>query len=135
MGKPKRERSLPETAAMAVARNLRVSPQKLNLVAGLIRGKKVNTALADLEFSRKRIAQDVRKCVMSAVANAENNHGLDVDDLVVSEAYVGKNMVLKRFHARGRGRSGRILKPFSQITVVVRETRDDAPAAAEAKED
>jgi large subunit ribosomal protein L22 len=112
-----------------------VSPQKLNLVAGLIRGKKVNTALADLEFSRKRIAQDVRKCVMSAVANAENNHGLDVDDLVVSEAYVGKNMVLKRFHARGRGRSGRILKPFSQITVVVRETRDDAPAAAEAKED
>jgi large subunit ribosomal protein L22 len=135
MGKPKRERSLPETAAKAVARNLRVSPQKLNLVAGLIRGKKVNTALADLEFSRKRIAQDVRKCVMSAVANAENNHGLDVDDLVVSEAYVGKNMVLKRFHARGRGRSGRILKPFSQITVVVRETRDDAPAAAEAKED
>ncbi len=135
MGKPKRERSLPETAAMAVARNLRVSPQKLNLVAGLIRGKKVNTALADLEFSRKRIALDVRKCVMSAVANAENNHGLDVDDLVVSEAYVGKNMVLKRFHARGRGRSGRILKPFSQITVVVREARDDAPAAAEAKED
>ena len=135
MGKPKRERSLPETAAKAVTRNLRVSPQKLNLVAGLIRGKKVNTALADLEFSRKRIALDVRKCVMSAVANAENNHGLDVDDLVVSEAYVGKNMVLKRFHARGRGRSGRILKPFSQITVVVREARDDAPAAAEAKED
>jgi large subunit ribosomal protein L22 len=135
MGKPKRERSLPETAAMAVARNLRVSPQKLNLVAGLIRGKKVNTALADLEFSRKRIAQDVRKCVMSAVANAENNHGLDVDDLVVSEAYVGKNMVLKRFHARGRGRSGRILKPFSQITVIVREARDDATAGAEAKED
>jgi large subunit ribosomal protein L22 len=135
MGKPKRERSLPETAAMAVARNLRVSPQKLNLVAGLIRGKKVNTALADLEFSRKRIAQDVRKCVMSAVANAENNHGLDVDDLVVSEAYVGKNMVLKRFHARGRGRSGRILKPFSQITVIVREARDDAAAGAEAKED
>jgi large subunit ribosomal protein L22 len=128
MGKPKRERSLPETAAKAVARNLRVSPQKLNLVAGLIRGKKVNAALADLEFSRKRVAQDVRKCVMSAVANAENNHGLDVDELVVSEAYVGKNMVLKRFHARGRGRSAGILKPFSQITVVVREARDDGPA-------
>jgi large subunit ribosomal protein L22 len=132
MGKPKRERSLPETAAKAVARNLRVSPQKLNLVAGLIRGKKVNAALADLEFSRKRIAQDVRKCVMSAVANAENNHGLDVDDLVVSEAYVGKNMVLKRFHARGRGRSASILKPFSQITVVVRESRDDGQAGDEA---
>jgi large subunit ribosomal protein L22 len=128
MGKPKRERSLPETAAKAVARNLRVSPQKLNLVAGLIRGKKVNAALADLEFSRKRVAQDVRKCVMSAVANAENNHGLDVDELVVSEAYVGKNMVLKRFHARGRGRSAGILKPFSQITVVVRELRDDGQA-------
>ena len=92
-------------------------------------------ALAELQFSRKRIAQDVRKCVMSAVANAENNHGLDVDDLVVSEAYVGKNMVLKRFQARGRGRSGRILKPFSQITVIVREARDDAAAGAEAKED
>jgi large subunit ribosomal protein L22 len=131
MGKPKRERTLPDTAAKAVARNLKVSPQKLNLVAGLIRGKKVNTALADLEFSRKRIAQDVRKCVMSAVANAENNHGLDVDDLVVAEAYVGKNLVMKRLHARGRGRSARILKPFSQITVVVREMREAAKAEAE----
>jgi large subunit ribosomal protein L22 len=130
MGKPKRERSLAESEAKAVARSLRVSPQKLNLVAGLIRGKKVSQALADLEFSRKRIAGDVRKCVMSAVANAENNHGLDVDDLVVAEAYVGKNLVLKRFHARGRGRSGKILKPFSQLTVVVREEK----AAAEAKE-
>src|ERR687895_2372424 len=130
MGKPKRERSLAESEAKAVARSLRVSPQKLNLVAGLIRGKKVNQAIADLEFSRKRIAGDVRKCVMSAVANAENNHGLDVDDLVVAEAYVGKNLVLKRFHARGRGRSGKILKPFSQLTVVVREEK----AAAEAKE-
>jgi large subunit ribosomal protein L22 len=128
MGKPKRERSLAETEAMAVARNLRVSPQKLNLVAGLIRGKKVNQALADLEFSRKRIAGDVRKCVMSAVANAENNHGLDVDDLVVAEAYVGKNLILRRFHARGRGRSGRIEKPFSQITVVVREVKESAEA-------
>jgi large subunit ribosomal protein L22 len=130
MGKPKRERSLPENEAMAVAKNLRVSPQKLNLVAGLIRGKKVDTALADLEFSRKRIAADVRKCVMSAVANAENNHGLDVNELVVAEAYVGKNLVMKRFHARGRGRSGKIVKPFSQITVVVREV-EEKPAGKE----
>ena len=128
MGKPKRERRLAETEAKAVAKSLRVSPQKLNLVAGLIRGKKVNQALADLEFSRKRIAGDVRKCVMSAVANAENNHGLDVDDLVVAEAYVGKNLILRRFHARGRGRSGRIEKPFSQITVVVREVKESAEA-------
>src|SRR5690606_24788057 len=135
MGKPKRERSLSENEAQAVARNLRVSPRKLNLVAGLIRGKKVDTALADLEFSRKRIAQDVRKCVMSAVANAENNHGLDVNDLVVSEAYVGKNLVMKRFAARGRGRGFSIMKPFSQITVVVRETEADAekPKAKKAK--
>jgi large subunit ribosomal protein L22 len=132
MGKPKRERSLPENEAMAVAKNLRVSPQKLNLVAGLIRGKKVDTALADLEFSRKRIAADVRKCVMSAVANAENNHGLDVNELVVAEAYVGKNLVMKRFHARGRGRSGKIVKPFSQITVVVREV-EEKPAGKEAE--
>src|SRR5690606_22313064 len=128
MGKPKRERSLPENEAKAIVRNLRISPQKLNLVAGLICGKKVNSALADLEFSRKRIATDVRKCVMSAVANAENNHGLDVDDLIVAEAYVGKNLVMKRFHARGRGRSSRILKPFSQITVVVREVKEAAEA-------
>jgi large subunit ribosomal protein L22 len=129
MGKPKLPRTLEENEAKAIARNLRVSPQKLNLVAGLIRGKKVAQALADLEFSRKRIAGDVRKCVMSAVANAENNHGLDVDDLVVAEAYVGKNMTLKRFHARGRGRSGKILKPFAQITVVVREVKAAAEAA------
>ena len=121
MGKPKRERSLSDKEAQAVAKNLRVSPQKLNLVAAMIRGKKINKALAELEFSRKRIAVDVRKCVMSAVANAENNHGLDVDDLVVAEAWVGKNMVLKRFHARGRGRGARVFRPFSQLTVVVRE--------------
>jgi large subunit ribosomal protein L22 len=129
MGKPKRERSLSDAEAQAVARNLRVSPRKLNLVAGLIRGKKVDTALADLEFSRKRIAQDVRKCVMSAVANAENNHGLDVNELVVSEAYVGKNLVMKRFAARGRGRASSIMKPFSQITVIVRQKpeEDEAP--------
>jgi large subunit ribosomal protein L22 len=124
MGKPSHVRSLAENEAMAVAKNLRVSPQKLNLVAGLIRGKKVDQAMADLEFSRKRIAVDVRKCVMSAVANAENNHGLDVNELVVAEAYVGKNLVMKRFAARGRGRSAGILKPFSQITIVVREKPD-----------
>ncbi len=132
MGKPKRERSLAENEARAIAKNLRVSPQKLNLVAGLIRGKKVNSALADLEFSKKRIAQDVRKCVMSAIANAENNHGLDVDDLVVAEAWVGKNLVMKRFAARGRGRSSAIEKPFSQITVIVREVKPVETAAEEA---
>ena len=131
MGKPKRERSLEDNEAMAVAKNLRVSPQKLNLVAQLIRGKKVDKALAELEFSRKRIASDVRKCLMSTVANAENNHSLDVNDLVVAEAWVGKNLIMKRFHARGRGRGSRILKPFSQITVVVREVQ---PAAAAAEE-
>jgi large subunit ribosomal protein L22 len=125
MGKPKRERSLSDSEAQAVARNLRVSPRKLNLVAGLIRGKAVDTALADLEFSRKRIAQDVRKCVMSAVANAENNHGLDVNELVVSEAFVGKNLIMKRFQARGRGRASSITKPFSQITVIVRQKAEE----------
>jgi large subunit ribosomal protein L22 len=128
MGKPSRERSLADNEARAVTKNLRVSPQKLNLVAGMIRGKKVDQALADLQFSRKRIAQDVRKCVMSAVANAENNHGLDVDALVVSEAWVGKNLVMKRFAARGRGRSSTILKPFAQITVIVRQAAEDAEA-------
>ncbi len=128
MGKAKRERELSESEAKAVARNLRVSPQKLNLLAQLIRGKKVETALADLEFSRKRIAKDVRKCVMSAVANAENNHGLDVNDLIVSQAYVGKNLVIRRFHARGRGRMSAIQKPFSQLTVVVKEKAQEAAA-------
>jgi large subunit ribosomal protein L22 len=121
MGKSKRERTLSETEAKAVARMLRISPQKLNLVAQLIRGKKVASALADLEFSRKRIARDVRKCLESAIANAENNHDLDVDDLVVAEASVGKALVIKRFTARGRGRVGRILKPFANLTIVVRE--------------
>jgi large subunit ribosomal protein L22 len=119
---------LSESEAKAVARNLRVSPQKLNLLAQLIRGKKVETALADLEFSRKRIAKDVRKCVMSAVANAENNHGLDVNDLIVSHAYVGKNLVIRRFHARGRGRMSAIQKPFAQLTVVVKEKAQEAAA-------
>ena len=126
MGKQKRERTLADNEAKAMVRNLRISPQKLNLVAGLIRGKPVAQALADLEFSRKRIAIDVRKCVMSAVANAENNHGLDVDELVVAEAFVGKNLVMKRFHARGRGRSAGIMKPFSQFTVIVREAKQEA---------
>ena len=102
---------------------LRVSPQKLNLVAQMIRGKKVDTALADLQFSRKRISTEVKKCLESAIANAENNHDLDVDDLVVSQAFVGKALVLKRFHARARGRGARILKPFSNLTIVVREVR------------
>jgi large subunit ribosomal protein L22 len=134
MGKPKAERRLPENEVQAVARNLRVSPQKLNLVAAMIRGKKVQTALTELEFSRKRIAVDVRKCLMSAVANAENNHGLDVDDLIVSEAWVGKNLVMKRFHARGRGRSGGIMKPFSQLTVIVREVAAKSAPEATAEE-
>jgi large subunit ribosomal protein L22 len=131
MGKPKTERTLADDEARAVVRNLRVSPQKLNLVAQMIRGKKVDVALADLEFSRKRIAKDVRKCVMSAVANAENNHSLDVNDLVVSQAYVGKNLVMRRFHARGRGKMSPIEKPFAQLTVVVKEVRAPAEEAAE----
>jgi large subunit ribosomal protein L22 len=130
MGKRKRERVLSDNEAKAVARHLRVSPQKLNLLAQMIRGKKVNIALNDLEFSRKRIARDVKKCVMSAVANAENNHGLDVDDLVVKEAYVGKNLVITRFHARGRGRMSPIEKPFSQLTVVVK-AQEEAQEAEE----
>ena len=121
MGKRARERDLPDNEAKAVAKMLRVSPQKLNLVAQLIRGKKVGSALADLEFSRKRIAKDVRKCLESAIANAENNHDLEVDDLIVAEAHVGNGIVMKRFAPRGRGRSGRIFKPFSQLTIVVRQ--------------
>ena len=124
MGKAATPRALPENEAKAVARMLRVSPQKLNLVAQLIRGKKVATALADLEFSRKRIARDVRKGLESAIANAENNHDLDVDDLVVKEAHVGKALVLKRFHARARGRGARIMKPFANLTIVVREVAE-----------
>ena len=121
MGKKSRGRDLADNEAKAVARNIRVSPQKLNLVAQLIRGKKVACALADLEFSRKRIARDVRKCLESAIANAENNHDLDVDELVVAEAHVGKAIVIKRFHPRGRGRMGRIFKPFANLTIIVRE--------------
>ncbi len=126
MSKPKRERVLPENEAKAVARMIRISPQKLNLVAQLIRGKKVASALADLQFSRKRIAGDVKKCLESAIANAENNHDLDVDELIVAEAFVGKALVLKRFHPRGRGRMGKILKPFSNLTIVVRQVQSEA---------
>ncbi|MEI2384054.1 50S ribosomal protein L22 [Breoghania sp. JC706] len=126
MGKPKRERSLADTQAKAVARMLRVSPQKLNLVAAGIRGKKVSAALAELTFSRKRIARDVKKTLESAVANAENNHDLDVDMLVVSEAYVGKALVMKRFQPRARGRVGRIQKPFANLTIVVSEVEEAA---------
>jgi large subunit ribosomal protein L22 len=129
MGKSSRERQLEDNEAKAVARMLRVSPQKLNLVAQLIRGKKVASALADLEFSQKRIAKEVRKCLESAVANAENNHDLDVDDLVVAEAHVGKALVIKRFTPRGRGRVGKILKPFANLTIVVREVEAQAQAA------
>ena len=128
MGKAKRERTLPDSHAQAVAKNLRVSPQKLNLVAQMIRGKKVAAALADLEFSRKRIARDVRKCLESAIANAENNHDLDVDDLVVVQAHVGKALVLKRHMPRARGRAGKIFKPFSNLTIVVREVEAQAEA-------
>jgi len=126
MGKPQRERTLPENEAKAVTRLLRVSPQKLNLVAQLIRGKKVDRALADLTFSRKRVARDVKKTLESAIANAENNHDLDVDALVVSEAYVGKGLVMKRLKAGARGRSSRITKPFAQITVIVRQVEESA---------
>ena len=125
MGKSKHERVLPENEAKAVLRNLRISPQKLNLLAQLIRGKSVEKAIADLTFSKKRIAHDGKKTVMSAVANAENNHGLDVNDLIVAEAYVGKNLVMKRWKPRGRGRINRIIKPFAQLTVVVREVAED----------
>ena len=126
MGQAANVRREGDSEAKAVARNLRVSPQKLNLVAQLIRGKKVARALADLEFSRKRIAKDVRKTLESAIANAENNHDLDVDDLVVTQAYVGKSIVMKRFSPRARGRAGRIVKAFSNITIVVRQVEEKA---------
>ena len=138
MGKESRARMLADHQAMAIGRNIRVSPRKLNLVAQQIRGKKVDRALNELTFSQKRIARDVKKVLQSAVANAENNHDLDVDDLVVSEASVGKNLVMKRFHARARGNAGGIEKFFSQITIVVEEKREEKteeakPAASSKK--
>jgi large subunit ribosomal protein L22 len=126
MGKPKRERPLSTTEAKARTSTIRISPQKLNLVAQLIRGKKVSAALADLTFSRKRIARDVKKTLQSAVANAENNHQLDVDSLVVAEAHVGKSLVMKRWTPRARGRVGSIHKRFSHLTIVVREVEEPA---------
>ncbi|WP_196258634.1 50S ribosomal protein L22 [Pelagibacterium limicola] len=124
MGKQKNERALKDNEAKAVLRMVRTSPQKLNLVAAQIRGKKVDKALAVLEFSRKRISESVKKTLESAIANAENNHGLDTDSLVVAEAFVGKALVMKRFHARARGRGARIEKPFSHLTIVVREVEE-----------
>jgi large subunit ribosomal protein L22 len=126
MGKQSTPRALADNEAKAILRNVRISPQKLNLVAQLIRGKKVSAALADLEFSRKRIAGEVRKTLESAIANAENNHGLDVDSLVVAQAFVGKGIVMKRFAARARGRSSRIEKPFAHITIIVRQASEAA---------
>ena len=126
MGKDKNPRRVAENEAMAKARMLRTSPQKLNLVAAMIRGKKVDTALSALTFSKKRIAQDVKKCLQSAIANAENNHNLDVDELIVAEAYVGKNLVMKRGRPRARGRYGRIMKPFSELTIKVRQVEEQA---------
>ena len=126
MGKDKNPRRVADNEAMAKVRMLRTSPQKLNLVAQLIRGKKVDKALADLTFSKKRIAADVKKCLQSAIANAENNHGLDVDELIVAEAYCGKNLTLKRGRPRARGRFGKIMKPFSQLTILVRQNGESA---------
>ena len=126
MGKSSGARKLADNQARAVNRQIRISPRKLNLVAASIRGKKVEQALADLTFSRKRIARDVKKTLESAITNAENNHDLDVDELVVSEAYVGKNLVMKRWRARARGRVGRIMKPFSQLTIVVSQVEESA---------
>ncbi len=124
MGQKANPRRIGEDSAMAKARMIKTSPQKLNLVAQMIRGKKVEKAMADLTFSRKRVAQDVKKVLESAVANAENNHDLDIDSLIVDQAYVGKNMVLKRWRPRGRGRIGRLLKPFAEITIVVKEVEE-----------
>ena len=126
MGQDKNPRRVADNEAMAKLRMLRTSPQKLNLLAALIRGKKVERAITDLTFSKKRIANDVRKCLQSAVANAENNHNLDVDELVVAEAYVGKNLTLKRGRPRARGRFGRIIKPFSELTIKVRQEEEHA---------
>jgi large subunit ribosomal protein L22 len=126
MGKEKAPRRVAEIEAMAIARMLRTSEQKLNLVAGLIRGKKVDRALADLTFSKKRIAGDVKKCLQSAIANAENNHNLDVDNLIVAVAWCGKNLVMKRGRPRARGRFGKIMKPFSEITIKLRQVGETA---------
>jgi len=126
MGKGVNPRRVAENEAMAKLRMLRTSPRKLNLVAATIRGKRVEAALNDLTFSKKRIAANVKKCLQSAIANAENNHNLDVDELVVAEAWVGKNLILKRGRPRARGRFGRIHKPFSELTIKVRQVEEQA---------
>jgi large subunit ribosomal protein L22 len=126
MSKDKNPRRVADNEAMAKTRMLRISPQKLNLVAAMIRGKKVDKALTDLTFSKKRIALDVKKCLQSAIANAENNHNLDVDELIVAEAWVGKNLTLKRGRPRARGRFGKIMKPFAEITIKVRQVEEQA---------
>lgn len=126
MGKDKNPRRVADNEAMAKLRMLKTSPQKLNLLAAMIRGKKVDRALNDLTFSKKRIAIDVKKCLQSAIANAENNHNLDVDELVVAEAWVGKNLVMKRGRPRARGRYGKILKPFAELTIKVRQVEEQA---------
>ena len=126
MGKEKNPRRVADDEAMAKLKMLKTSPQKLNLVAALIRGKKVDKAIAELTFSKKRISLDVLKCLQSAIANAENNHGLDVDALVVAEAYCGKNLTLKRGRPRARGRFGKIMKPFSELTIKVRQVGETA---------
>ena len=126
MGQKKNERRVDDNQAMAKGRLIRTSPQKLNLVAQAIRGKKVEKALAELTFSRKRVAQHVKKVLESAIANAENNHDLDIDAIVVDQAFVGKNLVMKRWKPRARGRVGRIQKPFSEITIVVKEVEEAA---------
>ena len=133
MGKASRPRVLADTQAKAVGRNIRTSPRKLNLVAQSIRGKSAESALNELTFSPKRVAKVVKKVLQSAIANAENNHDLDVDDLVVSEASVGKNLIMKRFHARARGRGARVEKPFAQITVVVEEKQSKEKKSAPKK--
>ena len=133
MSKKATERAVEATEAKAVIRHIRISPRKLNLVAGLIRGMSVNNALTQLSFSGKRIANDVKKALQSAIANAENNHNLNVDALYVKEAYVGKNLVMKRMHTRGRGRSAQILKPFSNLTLIVREKGDEEVKAKKVK--
>jgi large subunit ribosomal protein L22 len=126
MSKDKNPRRVADNEARAKLRMLKTSPQKLNLIAGLIRGKKVERALTDLTFSKKRIALDVKKCLQSAIANAENNHNLDVDELIVAEAYVGKNLTMKRGRPRARGRFGKIMKPFAEVTIVVRQVEEQA---------
>ena len=125
MGKAALPRQLEDNEAKAHARTIRTSPRKLNLVAQMIRGKSAGTAVAQLAFSRRRIANDVKKVLEAAIANAENNHQLDVDRLVVAEATVGRSFVMKRFHARARGRGARISKPFSNLTIVVREVAEE----------